>query len=377
MFCNKIELRNFRNIESADVSFTDGVNVLLGSNAQGKTNLLEAVFTASVGKSFRATRDAELVRFGADFATVAVEFTDTRKQRLEIKYTPGRRRTIELNKNKITKLSDFAGRFRSVLFCPEHLSLIKGAPAVRRDFLDMAISQLRPMYLVSLTKYEKILKQRNALLKSANEDRETFRRTIDYWSESLAHEAAILSKFRESYAKQIGNYMQECFAEMSRKTGAADEIPTLIYRGSSGQESYEDMNATKETYFDLLRRDTEREIYAGSTLYGVHKDDLEICLGGRAARMYASQGQQRSLALALKLAEGEIVKKESGEYPVFLLDDVLSELDFARREYLIEEIRDKQVIMTTCEINGESYKNANIIRVFGGKFTRTEEKNEE
>lgn len=376
MFCNKIELRNFRNIESADVSFTDGVNVLLGSNAQGKTNLLEAVFTASVGKSFRATRDAELVRFGADFATVAVEFTDTRKQRLEIKYAPGRRRTIELNKNKITKLSDFAGRFRSVLFCPEHLSLIKGAPAVRRDFLDMAISQLRPMYLVSLTKYEKILKQRNALLKGANEDRETFRRTIDYWSESLAHEAAILSKFRESYAKQIGNYMQECFAEMSRKTGAVDEIPTLIYRGSSGQESYEDMNATKETYFDLLRRDTEREIYAGSTLYGVHKDDLEICLGGRAARMYASQGQQRSLALALKLAEGEIVKKESGEYPVFLLDDVLSELDFARREYLIEEIRDKQVIMTTCEINGESYKNANIIRVSGGKFTRTEEKNE-
>ncbi len=377
MFCNKIELRNFRNIESADVSFTDGVNVLLGSNAQGKTNLLEAVFTASVGKSFRATRDAELVRFGADFATVAVEFTDTRKQRLEIKYTPGRRRTIELNKNKITKLSDFAGRFRSVLFCPEHLSLIKGAPAVRRDFLDMAISQLRPMYLVSLTKYEKILKQRNALLKGANEDRETFRRTIDYWSESLAHEAAILSKFRESYAKQIGNYMQECFAEMSRKTGAVDEIPTLIYRGSSGQESYEDMNATKETYFDLLRRDTEREIYAGSTLYGVHKDDLEICLGGRAARMYASQGQQRSLALALKLAEGEIVKKESGEYPVFLLDDVLSELDFARREYLIEEIRDKQVIMTTCEINGESYKNANIICVSGGKFTRTEEKSEE
>ena len=209
MFCNNIELRNFRNIEAADVSFSDGVNVLLGSNAQEKTNLLEAVYTASVGRSFRATRDAELVRFGAEFATVAVEFTDTRRQRLEMQYVPGRRRSITLNKNKITRLADFAGRFRSVLFCPEHLSLIKGAPAVRRDFLDTAISQLRPMYLVSLTKYEKILKQRNSLLRSANDDRETFWRTIDYWSESLAHEAAILSKFRESYTAQSGNFMQE------------------------------------------------------------------------------------------------------------------------------------------------------------------------
>ncbi len=349
--------------------FSDGVNVLLGSNAQGKTNLLEAVYIASCGKSFRATRDSELVRFGENFASLKVEFTDVRRQRLEIQYSGGRRSRILLNENKITRLSDLAGRFRCVLFSPEHLSLIKGAPAIRRDFMDIAISQLRPMYIVALNKYEKILKERNSLLKNALDDKDTFYRTIDYWSEALAHEAAILSKFRASYAVQVQNFMQECFAEMSKVTGAAGEIPTLRYHGNAELESYEDMNATKERYVSLLSSSLEREMYAGTSLFGVHKDDLEIDLGGKPARNFASQGQQRSLALSLKLAEGEIVRKESGEYPVFLLDDVLSELDFQRREYLVDEIKDKQVIMTTCEIREESYKNANIIRVENGRYT--------
>ncbi len=368
MFCNKIELKNFRNIESATVSFSGGVNLLLGSNAQGKTNLLEAIYTASTGKSFRATRESELLRFGCDHALLSLEFTDQRKQRIDIRYFADRRKQIELNQNKITRLSDMVGRFKCVLFCPEHLSLIKGAPAERRAFMDEAISQLRPMYIVALNKYEKILKQRNTLLRNAQDDRTTFSETIGYWSEALAHEAAILSRFRESYASQIQNFMQSCFSQMSEKTGKTDEVPTLLYRGSSEQESYEDLGKTKEKYLRLLTENIEREIFAGTTLYGVHKDDLEICLGGKAARQYASQGQQRSLALALKLAEGEISKKESGEYPVFLLDDVLSELDFARREYLIEEIRDKQVIMTTCEIRDENYTGANIIRVKDGVF---------
>ena len=368
MFCNKVELKNFRNIESATVSFTDGVNVLLGSNAQGKTNLLEAIYTASTGKSFRATREAELLRFGCDHAMISLEFTDQRKQRIDIRYFAERRKQIEINQNKVTRLADMVGRFKCVLFCPEHLSLIKGAPAERRAFMDEAISQLRPMYIVSLNKYEKILKQRNTLLRHAEDDRATFNETIGYWSEALAHEAAILSRFRESYAAQIQNFMQTCFLQMSEKTGKTDEVPTLVYRGSSEQESYQDLGETKEKYLKLLTENREREIFAGTTLYGVHKDDLEIQLGGRAARLYASQGQQRSLALALKLAEGEISKKESGEYPVFLLDDVLSELDFQRREYLIEEIRDKQVIMTTCEIRDENYSGANIIRVKDGVF---------
>ena len=370
MVCNKVEIRNFRNSEFAEVEFTDGVNVLFGSNAQGKTNLLEAVYLACTSKSFRATNDSQLIRFGSDGAFVSVDFTDTRKQNITFKYQLGKRRQIELNKNKVTKISDMIGRFKCVLFCPEHLSLIKGAPAVRREFLDFAISQLRPMYAVALQKYERILKERNSLLKNALDDRETYDKTIEFWNEQFCHEAAIISRMRESYIKQAEAYMAECFIEMSKRTGRENEFPTLKYIGSSKQESYEDMQVTRDNYMRLLHERPEREIYAGTSLYGIHKDDIEICLGDKSARDFASQGQQRSLALCLKLAEGEIVKKDSGEYPVFLLDDVLSELDDGRKMYLIDEIKNKQVIMTSCENNPELYKTANVIEVKDGVYTK-------
>ena len=368
MICNKIQVTNFRNAAEGSVEFCEGVNILYGNNAQGKTNLLEAVWLASSARSFRATREEQLIRFGEDFAVLSVDFTDTRRQNITMKYQRGRRHSYEINKNKVTRLSDFVGRFRCVLFCPEHLTLIKGAPAIRRDFLDAAISQLRPMYVVALEKYEKILKQRNNLLKNALDDRTAYNATIDQWNEQLAHEAAILSKFRQSYVSQLEYHMKQSFAEMSRCTGRENEIPTLHYVGSAGLDSYEDMNATKQTYLDLLKKNAEREIFAGTTLFGAHKDDFEIALGGNSARVYASQGQQRSLALALKLAEGEIIKKECGEYPVFLLDDVLSELDAARRSYLIEEIKNKQVIMTTCELDPSLYPTARIIEVENGGY---------
>ncbi len=372
MICNKIQVINFRNAAEGSVEFCEGVNILLGNNAQGKTNLLEAVWLASSARSFRATREEQLIRFGEDFASISVDFTDSRRQNITMKYQRGRRHSYEINKNKVVRLSDMVGRFRCVLFCPEHLTLIKGAPAIRRDFMDAAISQLRPMYVVALDKYEKILKQRNNLIKSAADDRSVYLATIDQWNEQLAHEAAILSKFRQSYVCQIEYHMKQSFAEMSRCTGRENEIPTLRYVGSAGLDSYEDMNVTKEAYLRLLRADAEREIFAGTTLHGAHKDDFEIDLGGNAARVYASQGQQRSLALALKLAEGEIIKKECGEYPVFLLDDVLSELDAARRAYLIGEIKNKQVIMTTCELDPTLYPTAKIIEVENGVYRERE-----
>lgn len=368
MICNKVTVTNFRNAAEGSVEFCEGVNILLGNNAQGKTNLLEAVWLAASARSFRATREEQLIKFGEDFAVISVDFTDARRQNITMKYQRGRRHSYEINRNKVTRLSDMVGRFRCVLFCPEHLTLIKGAPAIRRDFLDAAISQLRPMYVVALDKYEKILKQRNNLLKTALDNRAVYDATIGDWNEQLAHEAAILSKFRQSYVAQLEYNIKQSFAEMSRCTGRENEIPTLRYVGSAGLDSYDDMNATKEVYLRLLRQNAEREIFAGTTLYGAHKDDFEIELGGTSARVFASQGQQRSLALALKLAEGEIIKKECGEYPVFLLDDVLSELDAARRAYLISEIKNKQVIMTTCELDPTLYPTAKIIEVENGGY---------
>jgi DNA replication and repair protein RecF len=205
-------------------------------------------------------------------------------------------------------------------------------------------------------------------LKNALDDRETYDKTIEFWNEQLAHESAIISRMRESYVKQAEAYMVECFLEMSKRTGRENEIPTLKYIGSSKQESYDDLGVTRDNYMRLLHERPEREIFAGTSLYGVHRDDVEICLGDKSARDFASQGQQRSLALCLKLAEGEIVKKDSGEYPVFLLDDVLSELDEGRRRYLIDEIKDKQVIMTSCENDPELYKNAHVITVKDGEY---------
>jgi DNA replication and repair protein RecF len=373
MICNRVEIRNFRNSSHAEVEFTEGVNVLLGSNAQGKTNLLEAVYLACTSKSFRASNDSQLIKFGEGSAMISVDFTDTRKQNITFNYELGKRRKIEINKNKITKVADMIGRFKCVLFCPEHLTLIKGAPSVRRDFLDFAISQLRPMYIVSLQKYERILKVRNTLLKNALDDRETYEKTIEFWNEQLCHEAAIISRMRESYVKQVEAFMTECFIEMSKRTGRENEVPRLIYRGSCPQDSYEDLTVTRDNYMKLLHQRPEREIFAGTSLYGVHRDDVEIMLGDKSAKDFASQGQQRSLALCLKLAEGEIVKKDSGEYPVFLLDDVLSELDEGRRKYLIDEIKNKQVIMTSCESDPELYKTANVIMVKDGIYTGIKE----
>ncbi len=348
MNCNKINVNNFRNISHAEVEFCDGVNILIGENAQGKTNLLEAVFYTSVGRSFRSASNSQMIKFGCDIANISLDFRDSkRNQNISIKIFHDKQKQVEKNGIRVDRLSEMIGSFRAVLFCPEHLSLIKDGPSERRAFLDMAISRMYPMYIYSLQKYNQALKQRNALLKTASADRQTFDETVEFWSEQLACEAAVISDMRLKFLRRAETYVEKFFSEMTGGT----ELPKINYHGSSGQdeEAYFDREATKERYMKLLMSSHDREIYAGATLWGIHKDDIDIALNGKSARIYASQGQQRSLALALKLAEGEICREEFGDYPVFLFDDVLSELDGARRDYLINRMNGKQVIITTCE----------------------------
>ena len=231
----------------------------------------------------------------------------------------------------------------------------------------MAISRMAPMYIHSLQKYNYLLHQRNALIKSAYADRSTFDATIELWSEQLAHEAAIISEMRLKFIRRVSGFVAECFAEMTGER----ECPTVVFDGSSGQpeDEYLDREKTKEKYYMLLTSSYDREISAGATLWGIHKDDLDIRLNGKSARIYGSQGQQRSLALAMKLAEGEICREEFGDDPVFLFDDVLSELDAMRRDFLIRKIRDKQVILTTCESEALfSLDDARMIRVQNGNY---------
>lgn len=365
MTCHNIRVEHFRNIEHAEVSFSEGVNVLWGENAQGKTNLLEAIAYTALGKSFRAMRDEEMIRFGEDHAELSVDFCDSvRMQNITVRLGRGKRRRIEQNRVKVARVSDIVGQLRTVLFCPEHLSLIKDGPSERRNFLDVALSQLYPIYLRSLQRYHQILKERNQLIRNYETDPKTFRETVEFWSLQLAHEAAVLAQYRQRYLRAVNESVKACFADMT----SGGEEPCVLYDGSCGQaeEAYEDQAETEKKYRELLLTRLERELGAGTTLWGIHKDDVKITLNGKEARLYASQGQQRSLALALKLSEGEVCRLVCGEVPIFLLDDVFSELDRTRRTYLRERLGGRQVIITSCE--PETEVAGKRIRVENGRF---------
>ena len=384
--CDRIEIQNFRNVESASVSFTEGVNLLHGDNAQGKTNLLEAIYFTALGKSFRPAKEAELIRFGEGSAHIVNEFRDSvRRQSLSFRLFAGQgRRIVEQNGVRVGRMSEMVGAFRVVLFCPEHLSLIHGGPELRRAYLNVALSQLRPVYLQALQRYNRILKERNALLKRAPEDMATFRATEPLWSAQLAHEAAVITVHRARYVDQIAKQVAISFEDMMRQYEGGSELPELAYMPTLGAEwlqeqredpaLFADVRRLEERYLHLLSAHHDREIGAGATLWGIHKDDIRITLNSRPARLYASQGQQRSLALAMKLAEGWVSASESaGDMPVFLFDDVLSELDVHRREYLVREMRGRQVIMTACDPAAADFGDGvNLIRVRGGAYTQKE-----
>lgn len=371
MYCKRVALKNFRNIESCSVDFCDGTNILVGENAQGKTNLLEAIFYASVGRSFRASATSEMIRFSSDSSEISIDYMSEKKEKsdnITIRIFSDKRKIVEKNHLRIDKLSDIVGSFRAVLFCPEHLSLIKDGPSERRSYLDIAISRISPKYIHLLQRYGYFLKQRNALIKSAIKDRAVFDSTIELWSEQLASVAAEISRYRVEFLKRVSLIVGECFEDMTGKKESVD----ITYRSLAGfsEDDYFDNEKVKSKYFSLLSSSYEREIAMGSTLFGAHKDDIEIKINGKNARSFASQGQQRSLALALKLAEGEICKEEFSDYPVFLFDDVLSELDDTRRDYMIRYATGKQVIITTCEVAVVDKLSADKkIFVKNGKYT--------
>jgi len=371
MFCKRIRVENFRNIAFADVELCKGVNILLGENAQGKTNLLESIYMTSLGKSFRQGVDRDVIRFGEEYTKIENTYFDgIRDTKVSVSlFADRRQKQIAQNGVKIRRTSDMVGGFKVVLFCPEHLSIVKDGPAERRNFLDVAISQIRPMYMRSLQRYATILKERNALIKGAEEDRAAFDSTIDLFSEQLAREAAIITGYRVRYIEQLKGHVSECFRDM---TGGR-ETPRLEYISSSKltESDCYDEKRCYESYLELYSSRHEREIAAESTLWGIHKDDLEIHLDDSRARIFASQGQQRSLSLALKLAEGEIIRTDGdGSYPVFLFDDVLSELDSGRRSYLLSNLDGKQVIMTSCE--KKDIVAERVISVKNGNFAALE-----
>jgi DNA replication and repair protein RecF len=351
MYLESAAFENFRNIEKHSFTFSRGVNVFYGNNAQGKTNVLEGIYLFAGGKSFRHARERDMICFEKENARVAINYaTEERTNKMEMRFFRDAKKQMYKNGVKILRSADFIGNFKSVLFFPDHLGIVKNEPAVRRSFVDGALSQLSPVYLATLLEYGKILEQRNALLKNFGVYGASFDVTFDILSAKLAECAGRITATRAKYLAKLSGIVDDCLADM---TGCAEHVDFEYVTSISRFPGEELPDAAENTrrYCEKFAANKEKEKILGVSLSGSHKDDFEIKLNGRAAKLFCSQGQQRSISLAMKLAEGEIAREASGELPVFLFDDVLSELDAERKNYIISRLSGRQVIITSCAEN--------------------------
>ena len=364
---DSLKVTNFRNYEKVSLKFSPYLNIIYGKNGSGKTNIVESLYVLALTKSFRTKDDISLIKQGNVSTKIEGKVKNPKSNNYQV-IINSEGKKVKINNIQEYKMSNYISNINIILFQPDDQMLLKLAPSVRRKMLNIEISQLNKDYVNYLNDYNKLLKQRNRLLKDAENDRKTFDATVGVWSEGIAHESALIGKFRYDYVREAGKHIERFFSEM---TGGSEK-PSVTFAGSAKQEeeAFSDTEATEKEYLSLLTSNTEREIAVGSTLWGAHKDDIRIDLNGRSARDFSSQGQQRSLALAMKLAEGELCRRDIGEYPVFLLDDVLSELDAKRKAYLVNEIKGKQVIMTGCDL---SIKAENTVFVKNGCYLTAEE----
>lgn len=342
MIVNHLEVKNFRNIEYAFLDPCEGVNIIHGENAQGKTNLLESIWLFTGCRSFRSSKDSELVNFNRTKANLYMDFfASQREQSASLEIGEGRK--FILNGVKMKSSSQIMGEFLAVVFSPDHLSLVKDGPYERRRFLDIAISQLKPKYGITLSQYNKAIAQRNILLKDIQFHSELYD-TLDVWEDRIAFFASEIIRQRIGYINKISLYTDEIYSGLSQnreKLKIKYNQQTVVF-GDDKQELYENMK-------NQLYQSRKNDLITGFTSVGPHRDDLSISVDGLAARTFGSQGQQRSAALALKLGEAAVIKNFSDEQPVALLDDVMSELDTGRQNYILNHIKDWQVFITCCD----------------------------
>ena len=343
MKIKRFKAENFRNIEYCDLGFKDGVNLLYGSNAQGKTNAVEGIYLFARGKSFRGTEEKDLKRFDTEGFRLSIEYEDKYGENTLEYASFGRERVRKKNGYRLKKLSEMIGSFRAVLFFPDDLSLVKDGPEERRAFLNIAIAQCYPSYIEEYSAYKEALENKNRLLKAASKGQFYDRREIESFAEIMADHAARIYITRLEYVKLLSEY-----SKIKEKEISSDKEDLEILYKSDITEETDDLASVKEEYKRIFTSWVDKEIVVGSSLYGPHRDDLLININGKSARVFASQGQQRSVVLSMKLAEGEIIKKLYSEYPVFLFDDVLSELDKDRREYVLKKMKEVQLIITSC-----------------------------
>lgn len=363
MIVKKIAFENFRNLKDSFIEPCEDVNVIYGENAQGKTNLIEAVWLFCGGHSFRGSKENEMVGFSKDFFKIEMAFfSKEREQNAQIGFFQNKKLVI-LNGVERNSSSYLTEVFSSVVFSPEHLTLIKRGPNVRRKFIDAAVCQHKVRFASTLSKYQQVINQRNALLKDIYHHKE-LKDTLSIWDDVLAASGAEILKERFDYLKKIREYA----ARFHDGISLSKENLMIGYLSTSDVSEDDDIETIRKKLTEAFLKSRHEDYRTGYTSCGPHRDDIDIKINGISARRFASQGQQRSAVLSLKLGEAAMLSEKNGEKPVILLDDVLSELDAKRQDFLLNQVNGYQVFVTCCEeSNKEQLKTGKIFYIENGE----------
>ena len=360
MFVKRLSLKNFRNYESEEFFFSDGINILTGANAQGKTNAAEAVFFLCTGYSPRANRDKLVIKNGMDEAEISATASSLYGDvSVKIQFNKNDKKNIFVNGLGVLKIGEILGNINSVFFNPQELKLVQESPEDRRRFLNVSLSQMSKNYFYALQRYNKILSQRNNLLKDP--DYMLVKDTLPIWDKQLTSQAAKIIKARNEFLKELSPVAEEKHALLTEGKEKLSMKTESGYYGTEEEIAY--------AMYEDLKLGIDRDMRLGYTSIGPHRDDIKFTLNGDDVRVYGSQGQQRTVALSLKLAETESFYKRFGEYPILILDDVLSELDKKRQKKLVGAVEHLQTIFTATGLDRSIFKGKTFNRLIvdGGK----------
>ena len=366
MRIDELTLRNFRNYGAQTITFAPDVNVVVGENAQGKTNLLEAVVYLSCARSARARTDRELIRFGTEEASLRGGiFSRDRAFSVEVRLFAGKRRQIRINQVSAKRANELTGVLGTVFFCPEDLTLIRDGAAARRRFMDQALCQLRPRYAAALAEYHRLYEHKTRILRDS-EDHPSLRDTLPEFNSRMALAGAVLIHYRARFCARLADYAATAHRECS---GGRETLMLSYETVGTVEDPFAEQGTLVEQLLDHQKAHEQAELAARLCLSGPHKDDIAAQIGGKNARQFSSQGQTRTAALAFKLAEREIYQEITGQTPVLLLDDVLSELDVKRQEYVLNRISGGQVFISCCEEDRlEALRGGKVLHVENGQI---------